>query len=289
MALPGPQPDRRRPRAGHGRDRGTREERRADHGRPRRRGGAGGFVVPGEITSALSAGTNALIKLGAAVATSAADVLDAFGLAPEPPAPPDLTAPAGGGARPAARRAAVGRRARSRARPRRRRRAAAALTELELHGLLTETSGIFRAAGAMIARHGPVNRAARRRARPRAPGRGRRPTRQEHEGLDRVARDGRPARRLRGRGRQPAARRSSSGTCAPRAALSSAARRPATPTARAPARACARSPSPGLASPGSSTRAATARATTTCTRPRSAGRRSGWLRRPSAPATSTGR
>lgn len=103
------------------------------------------FVVPGEITSALSVGTNALIKLGAAVATSPADVLGAFGLAAEPPAPPDLTPPA----------EAVLTRLRDgphsadqlvRALALDAGAAAAALTELELHGLLTETSGIFRAA-----------------------------------------------------------------------------------------------------------------------------------------------
>jgi DNA processing protein len=42
------------------------------------------FAVPGEITSALSAGTNALLSLGATPLTSAADVLSAFGLEPEP-------------------------------------------------------------------------------------------------------------------------------------------------------------------------------------------------------------
>jgi len=41
------------------------------------------FAVPGEITSALSAGTNALLKLGAAPLTSAADVLASFGIEPE--------------------------------------------------------------------------------------------------------------------------------------------------------------------------------------------------------------
>jgi predicted Rossmann fold nucleotide-binding protein DprA/Smf involved in DNA uptake len=40
--------------------------------------------VPGEITSSLSAGTNALLKLGAAPLTSAGDVLASFGLEPEP-------------------------------------------------------------------------------------------------------------------------------------------------------------------------------------------------------------
>jgi len=38
------------------------------------------FTVPGEISSALSAGTNALLKLGATPLTSAADVLASFGL-----------------------------------------------------------------------------------------------------------------------------------------------------------------------------------------------------------------
>jgi len=38
------------------------------------------FAVPGEITSALSAGTNGLLKLGAAPLTSAVDVLACFGI-----------------------------------------------------------------------------------------------------------------------------------------------------------------------------------------------------------------
>jgi DNA processing protein len=42
------------------------------------------FAVPGEITSSLSAGTNALLKLGAAPLTSSADVLASFGIEPEP-------------------------------------------------------------------------------------------------------------------------------------------------------------------------------------------------------------
>jgi DNA processing protein len=43
------------------------------------------FAVPGEITSSLSAGTNALLKLGAAPLTSEADVLASFGIEPESP------------------------------------------------------------------------------------------------------------------------------------------------------------------------------------------------------------
>jgi DNA processing protein len=103
------------------------------------------FAVPGEITNALSAGTNHLLKLGAGMATSAVDVLSAFGLVPSEPEPPELTPPA----------AAVFARLRDgphsadelvRALALEPGAAAAALAELELHGLLTETSGIFRAA-----------------------------------------------------------------------------------------------------------------------------------------------
>jgi len=42
------------------------------------------FAVPGEITSSLSAGTNALLKLGATPLTSAGDVLASFGIESEP-------------------------------------------------------------------------------------------------------------------------------------------------------------------------------------------------------------
>jgi DNA processing protein len=48
------------------------------------------FAVPGEITSALSSGTNDLLKLGAAPLTTAADVLDVFGLASTGKEPADL-------------------------------------------------------------------------------------------------------------------------------------------------------------------------------------------------------
>ena len=43
------------------------------------------FTVPGEISSALSVGTNALLKLGATPLTSAADVLASYGLEREEP------------------------------------------------------------------------------------------------------------------------------------------------------------------------------------------------------------
>jgi DNA processing protein len=41
------------------------------------------FAVPGEITSSLSAGTNALLKLGCAPLTGGADILALFGIEPE--------------------------------------------------------------------------------------------------------------------------------------------------------------------------------------------------------------
>jgi DNA processing protein len=40
------------------------------------------MVVPGEITSSVSAGSNALLRLGATPVTAAADVLEAYGLEP---------------------------------------------------------------------------------------------------------------------------------------------------------------------------------------------------------------
>jgi DNA processing protein len=48
------------------------------------------FAVPGEITSALSAGTNRLLALGASPLLEPADVLRAFGIDPEARAAPDL-------------------------------------------------------------------------------------------------------------------------------------------------------------------------------------------------------
>jgi DNA processing protein len=45
------------------------------------------LAVPGEITSGLSAGTNALLKLGATPVTSADDVLELFDLVPAKPEP----------------------------------------------------------------------------------------------------------------------------------------------------------------------------------------------------------
>jgi Predicted Rossmann fold nucleotide-binding protein involved in DNA uptake len=49
------------------RRRGARTQRRADHGGLALEEGREVFAVPGEITSSLSAGTNGLLKLGAAL------------------------------------------------------------------------------------------------------------------------------------------------------------------------------------------------------------------------------
>ena len=49
------------------------------------------FAVPGEISSALSAGTNALLRLGATPLTAAADVLESLGIASPAPTFPELS------------------------------------------------------------------------------------------------------------------------------------------------------------------------------------------------------
>jgi DNA processing protein len=93
------------------------------------------FAVPGEIGSALSAGTNALLKLGAAPLTCATDVLDVYGLAPrEDPVDDALLANL-----PATIDELVHVTGRSAADVGR------ALTELELGGYITERDGVYRA------------------------------------------------------------------------------------------------------------------------------------------------
>ena len=76
------------------------------------------FAVPGEITSALSAGSNALLRLGATPLTRAEDVLESFGLTAPEPVRPELGADGGGGARARARGCDRRRRARARDWPR---------------------------------------------------------------------------------------------------------------------------------------------------------------------------
>lgn len=94
------------------------------------------FAVPGEITSSLSAGTNALLRLGATPLTTAADVLEVLGLQPEP--------------RPAARHPLLELLPASadelaRATGRTSSEIAVALAELEVGGLVVEGEGIYRA------------------------------------------------------------------------------------------------------------------------------------------------
>jgi DNA processing protein len=98
------------------------------------------FAVPGEITSSLSQGTNAMLRSGATPLTSAADVLELFGLDGAEVSPPDaeaavllerLPATADELARTTGLDAGL---------------LAAALAELELAGLVAEAEGTYRAA-----------------------------------------------------------------------------------------------------------------------------------------------
>jgi DNA processing protein len=104
------------------------------------------FAVPGEITASLSAGTNALLKLGATPLTSSLDLLDALGIdRPPPEAGPAVSADAAkvlelvrdgpAGADELASRGALGAGAVS-----------VALTELELAGLVVSADGVYRVA-----------------------------------------------------------------------------------------------------------------------------------------------
>jgi DNA processing protein len=102
------------------------------------------FAVPGEITGALSTGTNRLLRQGAIPLTAAEDVLELFGLERPKPAAVPLGAAAAGvleqladrasSADELARSTGLGAGA-----------LAAALAELELVGAASETDGVFRA------------------------------------------------------------------------------------------------------------------------------------------------
>jgi DNA processing protein len=101
------------------------------------------FAVPGEITSALSAGTNDLLRQGAAPLLSADDVLEALGLEPAARQLPPLS-PAGSqvlrlladGARDADDLARGSGRTTA--------EVAAVLVELELAGVASEADGLYR-------------------------------------------------------------------------------------------------------------------------------------------------
>jgi DNA processing protein len=104
------------------------------------------FAVPGEITSALSAGSNALLRLGATPLTCAEDVLESFGLAAPERRDPELGSTAtrvlervregAAAADEIARATGLGAG-----------QLAATLTELELAGAVTQEEGIYRACG----------------------------------------------------------------------------------------------------------------------------------------------
>jgi DNA processing protein len=104
------------------------------------------FACPGEITSALSEGTNALLRLGAAPLTKVGDVLELYGLAAPDGAEHDLSPAAAAifaqladtplGADELVRAADVDAA-----------NAAAALSELELAGLVAHAGGVYRRTG----------------------------------------------------------------------------------------------------------------------------------------------
>ena len=104
------------------------------------------FAVPGEIVSALSRGTNGLLKVGATPMTETADVLSALGLEASASPPPKLGDAAAqlllalrqGAASADELVGATGLEAGA---------IAAALAELELAGLAAEGDGLYRAAG----------------------------------------------------------------------------------------------------------------------------------------------
>jgi DNA processing protein len=102
------------------------------------------FAVPGEITSSLSAGSNALLRLGATPLTCAQDVLESFGLAVAPAAEPELGSTAAAVLR-QVREAAAGADELARATGLSAGDLAVALTELELAGVVAEEEGVYRA------------------------------------------------------------------------------------------------------------------------------------------------
>jgi DNA processing protein len=103
------------------------------------------FAVPGEITSALSAGSNALLRLGATPLTCAQDVLESYGLSAPASTAPDLGSLASSVFE-RVREGAVGADELARTTGLGAGELAAALTELELAGVVREEDGVYRAA-----------------------------------------------------------------------------------------------------------------------------------------------
>jgi DNA processing protein len=102
------------------------------------------LAVPGEITSSLSDGTNALLRLGAAAVTSADDVLEAIGVSPSDGGEPDPTSSAAAAVLAALDAGAATADEVARAAGLDPAAAAAALTELELAGLAFGRAGVYR-------------------------------------------------------------------------------------------------------------------------------------------------
>jgi DNA processing protein len=100
------------------------------------------FACPGEITSPLSAGTNALLTIGATPLTSTSDVLDLYGLAAPGEAEVDLSAPAKALLDALTSALTMDELVRAAHLPAS--EAAAALSELELAGLVSESAGVYR-------------------------------------------------------------------------------------------------------------------------------------------------
>ena len=98
------------------------------------------FAVPGEITSALSAGANALLRQGATALTSSGDVLEALGVEQAAPAEPPGEARALLALLPASADELV------RATGRDAGELAGLLCELELAGVVSEQEGVYRPA-----------------------------------------------------------------------------------------------------------------------------------------------
>jgi DNA processing protein len=102
------------------------------------------FAVPGEITSSLSAGSNALLRLGATPLTRPEDVLESFGLE-QPVGAPAVVGDVAAGVLERIREAAAGADELARATGLSADQLAVALTELELAGVVMEEDGVYRA------------------------------------------------------------------------------------------------------------------------------------------------
>jgi DNA processing protein len=104
------------------------------------------FAVPGEITSSLSAGTNALLKLGAAPLTAADDVLDALGIVRPAQSRAVEVSPAAAEVLELVRESPRGADELTARGPLDAGSVSVALTELELAGLVAASDGVYRAA-----------------------------------------------------------------------------------------------------------------------------------------------